>query len=150
MKTKVYLASPFFNDKEIKVYDEVIELLRSESDLDVFVPREHAIPNAWEMENHKWAEAVFAVDLIALQRADIVVVLNFGMYSDSGTAWECGYAYGVGKKVVNVLCGTENEEYSLMMVNGTTATVTLNELRYNHLKYCVEFEKDTNEKIMQK
>lgn len=150
MKTKIYLASPFFNNKEIEIYDEVVGLLRSEADLDVFVPREHEIPGAWDMANRNWAEAVFAVDLIALQQADIVVVLNFGMYSDSGTAWECGYAYGTGKTVVNVLCGAENEEYSLMMVNGTTATVTLNELRYNHLKYCIEFEKDSNGKIMQK
>lgn len=150
MRTKIYLASPFFNDKEIEIYDEVVGLLRSEADLDVFVPREHEIPGAWDMANRKWAEAVFAVDLVALQQADIVVVLNFGMYSDSGTAWECGYAYGTGKKVVNVLCGAKNEEYSLMMVNGTTATVTLDELRYNHLKYCIEFEKDANEKIMQK
>jgi nucleoside 2-deoxyribosyltransferase len=150
MKTKIYLASPFFNDEEIKVYDEVIKLLRMEKNVDVFVPREHEIPGAWDMSNRSWAEAVFAVDLVALQQADIVVVLNFGMYSDSGTAWECGYAYGTGKKVVNVLCGTKDDEYSLMMVNGTTATVTLNELRYIHLKYCIEFEKDANGKIMQK
>ena len=150
MRAKVYLASPFFNDEETKVYDEVIKLLRSESNLDVFVPREHEIPGAWDMTNRHWAEAVYTVDLVALQQSDIVVVLNFGMYSDTGTAWECGYAYGTGKKVVNVLCGTENEEYSLMMINGTTATVTLDELRYNRLEHCVEFEKNANEKIMQK
>lgn len=150
MKTKIYLASPFFNDKEIKIYDEVIKLLRLESDLDVFVPREHAIPNAWEMENHKWAEAVFAVDLVALQQADIVVVLNFGMYSDSGTAWECGYAYGTGKKVLNILCGKEDSDYSLMMTNGTSATVSLDTFRTLSLERCFNLEKEHNEKIMQK
>ena len=147
---KVYLASPFFNEAELKIYDEVIDLLRSEGELSVFVPREHTIPDAWALPNHIWGENVFAVDYLAITQCDVVVVLNFGMYSDSGTAWECGCAYALGKKVVNVLCGEANEEYSIMMVNGTTATVTLNELRYNHLKYCIEFEKDTNKKIIQK
>lgn len=147
---KVYLASPFFNEEELKIYNEVIELLRSEGNLSVFVPREHTIPNAWDLPNHIWGENVFAVDYLAIAKCDVVVVLNFGMYSDSGTAWECGYAFALGKKVVNVLCGAEDEEYSIMMVNGTTATVTLDELRYNHLKYCIEFEKDTNKKITQK
>ena len=147
---KVYLASPFFNEEELKIYNEVIDLLRSEGDLSVFVPREHTIPNAWDLPNHIWGENVFAVDYLAITQCDVVVVLNFGMYSDSGTAWECGCAFALGKQVVNVLCGVEDEEYSIMMVNGTTATVTLDELRYNHLKYCIEFEKDTNKKISQK
>ena len=147
---KVYLASPFFNEEELKIYNEVIDLLRSEGGLSVFVPREHTIPDAWDLPNHIWGENVFAVDYLAITKCDVVVVLNFGMYSDSGTAWECGCAFALGKKVVNILCGAEDEEYSIMMVNGTTATVTLDELRYNHLKYCIEFEKDTNRKISQK
>ena len=150
MKTKIYLASPFFNDEETKIYDKVIKLLRLESDLDVFVPREHEIPGAWDMANRKWAEAVFAVDLVALQQADIVVVLNFGMYSDSGTAWECGYAYGTGKKVLNILCGKEGSDYSLMMANGTSATVSLDTFRTLSLGRCFNLEKEHNEKIMQK
>jgi nucleoside 2-deoxyribosyltransferase len=150
MKTKIYLASPFFNDEEIKVYDEVIKLLRLEKNVDVFVPREHEIPGGWDMENHRWAEAVFAVDLVALQQADIVVVLNFGMYSDSGTAWECGYAYGTGKRVLNILCGEYEGDYSLMMTNGTTACVPLNALREFSVELCFLLEKEHNEKIMQK
>lgn len=150
MKTKIYLASPFFNEEEIEIYNEVIGLLRSEKNVDVFVPREHEIPNGWEMVNYKWAEAVFAVDLVALQQADIVVVLNFGMYSDSGTAWECGYAYGTGKKVLNILCGKDNSEYSLMMTNGTSATVSLDIFRRLPLEQCFNLEKEHNEKIMQK
>ena len=129
---KVYLASPFFNEREVRIYNQVIDTLRSRASVDLFVPREHTIPNAWDLPNEVWAENVFAVDLLALQKADVVVVLNFGMYSDSGTAWECGYAFATGKTVVNVvLDGHTNEEnhYSLMMLNGSQATVTLKELK---------------------
>ena len=147
---KIYLASPFFNEEEITKYEEVINLLRLEK-LDVFVPREHTIPNGWDLPNHIWAENVFAVDYLAITQCDVVVVLNFGMYSDSGTAWECGMAYVLGKKVVNVLCGDSNTEYSLMMLNGTNITITFedfqNALFGQVLEYC---NKDTNKKILQK
>lgn len=146
---KIYLASPFFHVEEQVMYNEAIRILRGQG-LNVFVPREHTIPNGWDMPNHIWGESVFSVDYLALAQCDVVVVLNFGMYSDSGTAWECGCAYALGKKVVNVLCGSDDTEYSLMMVNGTTATVSLGEFRYNSLEECICFDKDTNKKILQK
>jgi nucleoside 2-deoxyribosyltransferase len=71
-----------------------------------------------------WAENVFAVDILGIQKADVVVVLNFGMYSDSGTAWECGYAYALGKKVINVCVG-HDKDFSLMMLNGCNAVIPL-------------------------
>ena len=149
---KVYLASPFFNETETKIYNEVIDLLRKEKNLNVFVPREHTIPNGWDLPNHIWGESVFAVDYLAITQCDIVVVLNFGMYSDSGTAWECGCAYALGKTVVNVLCGGDDTEYSLMMINGTNATFTLEVFRDIPFEWLLKNNliKDTNKKILQK
>ena len=43
---KIYLASPFFNDEELKYYNRAVEKLRL-SGYDVFVPQEHAIEGAW-------------------------------------------------------------------------------------------------------
>lgn len=114
---KVYLASPFFNEDELTIYREVISKLRLEGH-EVFVPQEHDIPNGWSLPNRKWGEAVFLTDICGIKDCECVVVLNWGMYSDSGTAWECGYAYALGKKILNVVCGNSNE-YSLMMLNGS-------------------------------
>ena len=125
---KIYLASPFFSAEELVVYKEVIELLRNLNETDVFVPMEHKIPGGMEMPNHIWAKKVFDVDCKAIHECDYVFVLNFGMYSDSGTAWEAGYAYALGKKVYQVYCG-EDCEYSLMMMNGCTHIITLDDLR---------------------
>lgn len=125
---KVYLASPFFNEKENKVYESVINSLRNDRHK-VFVPKEHEVPNAWDLPNAVWGESVFAVDILGIQKCDVVVVLNFGMYSDSGTAWECGYAYALGKKVINVLCG-DDDVYSLMMLNGCNTYIKLEDF-YN-------------------
>ena len=147
---KIYLASPFFHEEEITVYEETISILRNQG-LNVFVPREHTIPDAWDLPNNIWGENVFAVDYLAITQSDVVAVLNFGMYSDSGTAWECGAAFALGKKVVNILCGGEDTEYSIMMVNGTTATVDLDTFRKRWFANIVEdIGKEANEKISQK
>lgn len=132
---KVYLASPFFNDEENKYYEKMIKMLRDEGHK-VFVPKEHEIPNAWDLPNALWGESVFAVDILGIQKCDVVVVLNHGMYSDSGTAWECGYAYALGKDVVNVLCGEGN--FSLMMLNGCNTYIKFDNFSKWFLEHLVQ------------
>lgn len=114
---KIYLASPFFNEEELCYYKLTVAHLRA-AGYEVYVPQEHTIENAWEISNKEWADKVFQEDIKAIGECDVVMVLNFGMYSDSGTAWEAGYAYAKGIPVVHVLCGGENATYSLMMING--------------------------------
>lgn len=121
---KIYLASPFFNEAELVVYRKAISLLRN-AGYQVYVPQEHTVENAWELSNEEWANQVFIEDCYALDGCDYVMVLNFGMYSDSGTAWEAGYAFAKGKKVVQVLCGGDNATYSLMMMGGCDWVVDL-------------------------
>ena len=132
-KRKIYLASPFFSEKETKIYKEVISILRSYKNTEVYVPQEHEIMEGHKMTNNHWGRSVFHIDKNALDCADIVFVLNFGMYSDSGTAWDAGYAYAKEKTVYQILCGDKNAEYSLMMANGTTYVLTLEDLRKNKL-----------------
>lgn len=97
---KVYLASPFFSEAELQNYTEALAILRGKG-LDVYAPLLHQRARAG-ISRRAWAEATFRDDVAALRGADIAVVLFYGMYSDSGTAWECGYAYALGKKIVAV------------------------------------------------
>ena len=114
--TKIYLASPLFTDYERKKVQNVASFLRRVGH-EVYVPMEHTIENAWELPNHEWARKVFEEDIKAIQEADTVYCIYYGLYSDSGTAWECGYAYALGKPVR--LIDESNEEVSLMVVNGS-------------------------------
>ena len=115
---KIYLASPWFNDKERVMYRGILDKMRKEGH-EVYAPIEHEVPNAWEISNAEWGRAVFNTDVEAIRNCDEVWVLNFGMYSDSGTAWECGFAYGIGKTVRQLVYGMgEDKTYSLMMING--------------------------------
>lgn len=111
---KIYLASPLFTEHEKECVRKMASTLR-EVGCEVYVPMEHTIENAWEMPNAEWGRRVFEEDVKAIQECNFVVCLYYGLYSDSGTAWECGYAYGIGKPVH--LCDCANDEVSLMLVN---------------------------------
>ena len=115
---KIYLASPWFKNNERVMYSQILNKMREQGH-EVYAPIEHEIPNAWDLSNAEWGRQVFFTDIQAIQDCDEVWVLNFGMYSDSGTAWECGYAYGIGKTVRQLVYGFgEDKTYSLMMING--------------------------------
>ena len=115
---KIYLASPWFKNNERVMYSQILNKMREQGH-EVYARIEHEIPNAWDLSNAEWGRQVFFADIQAIQDCDEVWVLNFGMYSDSGTAWECGYAYGIGKTVRQLVYGFgEDKTYSLMMING--------------------------------
>ena len=115
---KIYLASPWFKNNERVMYSQILNKMREQGH-EVYAPIEHEIPNAWDLSNAEWGRQVFFADIKDNQDCDEVWVLNFGMYSDSGTAWECGYAYGIGKTVRQLVYGFgEDKTYSLMMING--------------------------------
>lgn len=122
---KAYLAAPFFTNNERHIYSRVIDYLRNAEHLDLYVPMEHTVEDAWNLSNSAWAWEVFKEDVRALDEAKVVYVLNFGMYSDSGTAWEAGYAYAKGKRIVNILVNQKDNVYSLMMVNSATILVNV-------------------------
>lgn len=121
---KIYLASPFFSHEEVAIYRQVIHDLRNAGH-EVYAPQEHTIEGAWDMSNKDWANRVYINDINAIDDCACVMVLNFGMYSDSGTAWEAGYAFALNKWVVHVLCGGDNATYSLMMINGCDKVIEL-------------------------
>lgn len=111
---KIYIASPFFNDKETEILSKVEILLKGRG-FDVFSPREHEVREG-NVGKPEWSKATFENDKKAIDWCDIVVMLYWGNYSDSGTAWECGYAYATGKSVIVLQLG---ESSNLMVHEGS-------------------------------
>ena len=114
-KYDIYLAAPFFNEKEREAVERVAMAMRKL--YNVYVPMEHSIDNAWDMSNYRWGRCVFEEDIRAIDNSRIVAVLDWGHYADAGTAWECGYAYGKGKQVHRIRMDRDCI-YSLMMEFG--------------------------------
>lgn len=115
---KIYLAAPWFRPNERNLYQTIAKAIRKKG-YSVYVPMEHPIKDGWRMENWEWGQRVFDEDIQAIRECDEVWVINYGLYSDSGTAWECGYAYALGKEVTMFVNDMDKDkEYSLMMING--------------------------------
>lgn len=117
-KKKIYLAGPFFKENERENIKKFAETLRKE--YEVFVPMEHFVENGEKMPNLLWGEKVFEIDKKGIDECDMVIALDYGFTSDAGTAWEVGYAYGLGASVFVVSMAKKIGLHSLMLVNGNT------------------------------
>lgn len=97
-KTKIYLASPFFNQEEINRMEMVRDILRGKG-LDVFVPNEHQNEHL-EFGSMEWREATFKSDMDAIYDCDIMVAILDGNMMDSGTAFEVGVCHELKKPLI--------------------------------------------------
>jgi len=75
------------------------------------------------MPNHVWANLVYKMDIKALDECSLVCALYLGHYSDTGTAFEIGYA--VAKKIpvlTYIPEALQNKDMSLMVTSSTIST----------------------------
>lgn len=122
---KIYLASPFFNGKELENV-KIAEKILTERGFSLFSPRLNEVRTDEITQQSWWSKETFMNDKKFIDWADVVVMLYYGGYSDSGTAWECGYAYGTNTPVVVVQLG---EDSNLMVHEGCHSNITLEELK---------------------
>ena len=117
--TKIYLAGPLFSLAEQSFNAELARFLESEG-FEVWLPQEHE-------PRDQTARAIFEMDVAAIDWADMVVACMDGPDPDSGTAWECGYAYAKGKPVICyrtdfcITGDTEGAPYNLMLSESAAA-----------------------------
>ena len=122
---KIYLAGSFADaDRDIsenrKMYLSVIASICEDNKHTVFKPYEHKIPNAWNMTNKDWGNAVYGMDIAELNTCDLVVAVSNGKKEGgNGSAWECGYACALNKPIILISRNSDAVE-SLMVVGGST------------------------------
>jgi len=142
--TKLYLAGPLFTLAEQNFNAELARFLKSEG-FEVWLPQEHE-------PRRKTAKAIFEMDVAALEWADVIVACMDGPDPDSGTAWECGYAYAKGKPVVcyrtdfRITGDTAGAPYNLMLSESATVrfevpfrtkTAEFHKLVFDHVRKAV-------------
>ena len=123
-RKNVYLAGPFFNERQIKNI-EFAEKVLAQKGFAFFSPMRHGADTP--AGTPEWARQIFAKDRSEIDRADLIVALYDGSDSDSGTAWECGYAFACGKPVLLVHTDREKDS-NLMMHCGCASNIYLDEL----------------------
>jgi nucleoside 2-deoxyribosyltransferase len=120
---KIYLAGPLFTSPERDWNDGLAARLTAGGH-DVYLPQAHP---ALE----RTGRAIFRNDLEGLDWADGVVAIMDGPDPDSGTAWECGYAYARGKSVVLFRSDfrgsgdTRDIPYNAMLIGAADAHIEL-------------------------
>jgi nucleoside 2-deoxyribosyltransferase len=82
---RLYFAGPLFSAAERAWNADLVAALRAGGH-EVFVPQ--------DQEPGRDAAGVFAIDVEGIDWADALVAIMDGLDPDSGTAWECGYAFG--------------------------------------------------------
>lgn len=100
-KKQIYLAGPLFSKAErdfnVSLRDRLMEM-----GFKVFLPQVDGEDNL-ENRLHERQMCIFENDIRGIDQSDIVLaVLDGGSDVDSGTAWEMGYAYARGKKVLGL------------------------------------------------
>lgn len=94
---RVYLAAPLFTEAE-QAYNLALRDLLEAHLFDVYLPQEVGDTSHTRCrEEHR---TIFAQHTAVLRDTDAVVAVIDGADADSGTSWEMGYAYALGKKVV--------------------------------------------------
>ena len=82
---KIYMAGPLFTAAELQFNKAVATRLRSFGH-EVFLPQETEQRSATSKE-------IFQSDVDGIDWAEVVVANMDGPDPDSGTCWECGYAF---------------------------------------------------------
>ena len=114
----IYLAAPIvgITEEQKEKISNVISYLSKYNDINLYNPSDHGVPNAWGMSMEEWSKCIFALDVVAIDGCDWVVVCDFGRHMTGGTSWEVGYAFGKGKKIFAVRMGDDDSsDYSVMM-----------------------------------
>ncbi len=92
---KIYVAGPLFTEGERWLLERIDAVCR-EAGYETYLPHR----DAGVFDRDSDSSFFFQQDLQRLQEADVVVAVLNGKDVDSGTAWELGYFYALGKRAV--------------------------------------------------
>jgi nucleoside 2-deoxyribosyltransferase len=137
---KLYFAAPLFTTAE-RAFNKALAARLEAGGHEVFLPQErgpsdeHDAPNGGEGATPRArsmsARAILEKNLRGLDWAEGVVAVMDGTDPDSGTAWECGYAYARGKPTVMVRTDlraagdTDGSPYNAMLSGSADARVDI-------------------------
>jgi len=97
---RIYVAGPLFTQGEWIWNQMLAERLR-DLGVDVLLPQERSIPMMNGAEPFS-ADVLFDANVSSIESCDVVLAVVDQPDPDSGTSWECGYAYKLGKPILGL------------------------------------------------
>jgi nucleoside 2-deoxyribosyltransferase len=89
---RIYLAGPLFTTAERAFNAELSQGLENLGHV-VWLPQENE-------PRKRDRRVIFETDVLGINQNEVVVANMDGSDPDSGTSWECGYAYAKGKPII--------------------------------------------------
>lgn len=117
--SKIYFASPFFNEEQIEREERCKAKLR-ELGFEVWSPKENVIVND-SFSSEKRTKA-FKDNIDNIDDADIVFAITDG--KDMGTIWEAGYAYASNKFIIYYCETLGNNKFNIMLAESGNIVIT--------------------------
>ena len=130
---KVYIASPFFNPKQVDQV-EFIKKTLTKLGYEYFSPKDYFVldPNATAEDRKR----IFDVNVEKIEWADFVLCNTEA--KDLGTIWEAGFSYGIGKPVAFFAEGLPDGKFNVMLSEAGTAVSTTREQLTQYLRDCAD------------
>jgi nucleoside 2-deoxyribosyltransferase len=97
---RVYFAAPLFTQGEWLWNLSLAEALRNLG-LNIILPQSSAEPMLKGGQAFD-ADGLFSTNIAEIERADVVLAVLDQADPDSGTCWECGYAYKAGRPLIGL------------------------------------------------
>jgi nucleoside 2-deoxyribosyltransferase len=94
---RAYIAGPLFNEGE-RWWNAEIDSRVRKAGFTTYVPQRDGV----KLEDRSDVRRIFESDRSHIEQADVVVANLDGLDVDAGTAWELGFAHGLGKHCVGV------------------------------------------------
>jgi nucleoside 2-deoxyribosyltransferase len=93
---QIYFAGPLFTNAEREWNEKLVTMLKNDlSNFKFWFPQE-------EIGTETDPKKIFNLCTNAIKDSDIILAIMDGPDPDSGTCFECGYAYGLGKTIYTV------------------------------------------------
>jgi len=131
MEHRIYLSGPLFSQAEIAWSGRLKALLEDLNNVEIRWPHEIAFGPI---------ERVFRANLQAMDECDLMVAILDGPQVDDGTAWEVGYFFSQGKRIIGIRTDfrrageAEKSKVNLMVECSCLAVVTSPDQLISELK----------------
>lgn len=132
--SKVYIAAPFFNDKQLQIVEDIKAILEEQC-IEYFSPKDESM-----FKQGDDPKQILKLNCRAIEHSDFVIVVTDD--KDVGTIWEAGYSYAFNVPILYVWLGYEpHMKFNIMLAASGSAVVHT----YADLVYQLEHYKDFNE-----
>lgn len=138
-KRKLYMGYAWFNDKQIGMMNEGLNILKGNSSVDwdnSYRPLEHQYDginvedDPSVMRRVDWQDETVKADEDALRDASAGVFLYNPSEPDEGITSEIAFLYAIGKPTVLVIPDDDKTPINLMPAKWSTAIIKLSELEH--------------------